>query len=159
MKRVLVAALLALNLPALAQFKPDSDPAPNVSESLVHPAPGMGSLFGFLNSDNFHMNHSVSMSYQSFNGGGLSLASYTNSMSYKIADPLQAHLDLTFQGSPFGNSLGLQSTDLTKFFISNASLSYRPADNMFIDLRYSQIPAYGYGYGYSPLGLGYYGYR
>jgi len=165
MKRMIVAVLLVVNLPALAQFKPGNDPEPTVSEALVHPTPGLGSLFGLLNSDNFHMRHSVSMSYLSYGGGGLSLASYTNSMLYKISDPLHVRFDLTFQGSPFGNSLGLQQNDLSRVFISNAELSYRPSENMFIDVRYGQLPYYDYrnspfGYsplGYSPTGFGYYG--
>jgi hypothetical protein len=157
MKSIIVAALLMWILPASAQFKPNGDPEPTVAESLVHPSAGLGSLFGFLNSDNFRMNHSVSMSYLSTNAGGLSLASYTNTMLLKLADPLHLRVDLTLQGSPFGNSLGLQQSELSGFFLSNAELNYHPSENMFIDVRYGQLPAYGYGY--SPLGVGYYGYR
>ena len=158
MKRIIVAVFLVVNVamiqPAAAQFKPDNDSQPTVSESLVHPSSNLGSLFGLLNSENFRMRHSISMSYLSFGGGGLSLASYTNSMLYKIADPLHLRFDVTIQGSPFGNSLGINQNDLSRIFISNAELNYHPSENMFIDVRYGQAPWYDNRY--YPFGPGYF---
>jgi hypothetical protein len=134
-----------------AQFKSQVENQPSVSQSLVHPMTSINSFLGILNPDNFSMQHSLSMSYMSFGGTGISLASYTNSMFYKIADPLNIRFDLTLQGSPFGNYGSLQQSDLSKLFVSRAQLNYRPLENMFIRLEYNQLPAGRYYYdAYSP---------
>ena len=155
MKKLFVAiVMLAMvaNMNVMAQFKSQEENQPSVAQSLVHPT-SINSFLGILNPDNFTMHHSFSLSYLSFGGQGLSLASYTNSMFYKISDPLNVRFDLTLQGSPFGNSLGLQQNDLSKIFLSNAELNYRPADNMFIKLQYSQLPFYNLQYNpYYPSG-------
>ena len=87
------------------------------------------------------MRHNFALSYFSGGGQGMSLASYTNSMFYKISDPLNVRLDLTLQGSPFGGSGGFAQGNMNRFLISNAELNYRPLENMFIKVQYSQLPA------------------
>ena len=119
------------------------DERASAAESLIRPAPSINSFLGLLNPDNFMMHHNISFSYLSSGGQGLSLASYTNSMFYRIADPLNMRVDLTLQGSPFGQYGSLGQNDFSKLFISRAELNYRPADNMFITLQFSQRP-YGY---------------
>src|SRR6266852_6221449 len=138
MKRMIAVSILvvALTSTAPAQFKSQVENQPSASQSLVHPGTSINSFLGLLNPENFMMRHTFSFSYLSAGGTGLSLASYTNSMFYKIADPLNVRCDLTLQGSPFGTSGGLQQSELSKLFISRAELNYRPADNMFIQLQY-----------------------
>lgn len=149
---LLMIGLLVVVAPLSAQFKSQVDNQPSASQSLVHPS--INSFLGILNPDNFTMRHSISMSYMSFGGGAISLASYTNSMFYKIADPLTVQMDLTLQGSPFGGSGSfgnLQQSDLSKLFLSHAQLNYKPADNMFIRLEYDQLPLGNYYFDrYSP---------
>ncbi|MBI1804005.1 MAG: hypothetical protein HY033_05320 [Ignavibacteriae bacterium] len=122
-----------------AQLK-SQDERVSAAESLIRPAQSINSFLGFLNSDNFMMRHNISFSYLSAGGQGLSLASYTNSMFYRIADPLNLHVDLTLQGSPFGQYGSSGQNDFNKLFISRAELNYHPADNMFITLQFSQRP-------------------
>ncbi len=122
-----------------AQLK-SQDERVSAAGSLIRPAPSIGSFLGLLSSDNFMMRHNFSFSYLSSGGEGLSLASYTNSMFYRIADPLNLRVDLTLQGSPFGQYGSLEQNDFNKLFISRAELNYRPADNMFIKLQFSQRP-------------------
>lgn len=74
----------------------------------------------------------------------MSLASYTNSMFYKIADPLDVRLDLSLMGSPFGANA--YQTDYSKIFISRAELNYKPWENFHIHLQYRQLPINMYGY-------------
>ena len=147
---VLMVGIVALMTPAGAQFKSQVENQPSASQSLVHPT-NMNSLLGILNPDNFTMHHSLSMSYMSYGGGGISLASYTNSMFYKIADPLNVRLDVTLQGSPFGSYGNLQQSQLSNLFVSRAQLNYRPMENMFIRVEYGRLPYNDYYYDrYSP---------
>jgi hypothetical protein len=140
------------SLASFAQFKSQVENEPSASRSLIHPATSINSFLGILNPENFTMHHALSFSYLSAGGTGLSLASYTNTMLYKIADPLNVRFDITLQGSPFGNYSGLQQNDLSKVFLSRAELNYRPLENMFIQLQYREIPFNNYSYfdRYSP---------
>ena len=148
---VMMIGIVVLMTPASAQFKSQVENQPSASQSLVHPMTSINSFLGILNPDNFSMHHSLSMSYMSFGGSGISLASYTNSMFYKIADPLNVRFDLTLQGSPFGSYGNLQQSELSKLFLSRAQLNYRPMENMFIRVEYNQIPLGRYYYDrYSP---------
>ncbi len=140
--------LLILNV--RAQLKTEDQQG--MSQSMVRPAQSISSFLGLLNPDNFMMRHSFSLSYLSYGGMGMSVASYTNSMFYKISDPLNVRVDLTLQGSPFGQPAGLSSSDLNKFFISNAELNYHPTNNTYIKLQYNQLPLGLYG-GYYPTML------
>ena len=125
-----------------AQFK-SQEGQPSASQSLVHPISSISSFLGFLNPDNFMMRHSFGLSYMTSGGQGLSLASYTNSMFYNIADQLNVRFDVTLQGSPFGQYGAAQQSDLSKLYLSNAELNYRPWQNFFVKVQYNQMP-FGY---------------
>ena len=144
MKKVLVLGFMVVFSIAAgyAQLK-SQDERVSAAESLIRPAPSISSFLGLLSSDNFMMRHNFSFSYLSSGGQDLSLASYTNSMFYRIADPLNLRVDLTLQGSPFGQYGSLGQNDFSRLFVSRAELNYRPTDNMFIKLQFSQRP-FGY---------------
>jgi hypothetical protein len=125
-----------------AQLKSQVDQQTSAARSLVHPNASISSFFGLLNSDDFRMQHSFSVSYLAGSGYGLSLANYTNSMFYRIAGPLDARVDLTLMGSPFG-SYGLGDNHFNKLYVSRAELNYRPSDNTVLRLGFSQMP-FGY---------------
>ena len=148
MKRILMIGLmLALMFGTLhAQLKSQDDHM-SASESLVHPTQSISNFLGLLNSDNFMMRHNFSLSYMSSGGQGMSLASYTNSMFFRIADPLNVRFDLTLQGSPFGQYGSLGQGNFNKLLISRAELNYHPTENMFISLQFNQRP-FGYYNGY-----------
>jgi hypothetical protein len=145
---IIVALMLAAGT-ALAQFKSDLDKEPSASESLVKPATSFNSLLGLLNPENFRMRQNVSFSFLSSGGQGMSLASYTNSMFYKIADPLNVRFDLTLQGSPFGQAASPYQQALSGLFLSRAELNYRPWENVFIKLEYNHLPGF-YSRWYDP---------
>jgi hypothetical protein len=152
MSRLLVVsvALLLFGATADAQLRSDLDGRPSASETMLHPATGVGSFLGFLNSENFSMRHNFSMNFLSSGSTSLSLASYTNSMFYKIADPLNVRFDITLQGSPFGNYASARQGDLSKLYISRAEVNYRPWENFSMQLQYRQIPFGYYDRFYSP---------
>jgi hypothetical protein len=149
MMKIISAILVVLMISVhsgFGQFK-SQEQQPSASQSLIHPATSINSFLGFLNPDNFMMHHTFGLSYMSSGGQGLSLASYTNSMFYKIADPLNVRFDVTLQGSPFGQYGSARQGDLSKLFLSNVELNYHPSEKLFLKLQYRQMP-FGYWNGY-----------
>jgi len=140
----LVLGLIVMCAVATAQLKSQIE-QPSVSQSLVHPRTSISSFLGLLNPDNFLMRHSVSLSYFSAGGRGISLASYTNSMFYRIADPLNVRVDVTLQGSPFGSYGSDLQGGLNSVYLSRAEVNYQPSKNFFIQLQYHQLPFYHLG--------------
>lgn len=137
---VILILILALTTFTSAQFKSQVDNQPSASKSLLRPSTSINSFFGLLNLNNLSMRHNFSFSYLSSGGQGLSLASYTNSMFYKISDPLNVRFDLTLQGSPFGQYGSAKQSDLSALYLSRAELNYRPFENFFFKIQYNSIP-------------------
>ena len=95
--RTLLTAICCMFLVSAApgQLRKSTMQEQSASVSMVRPGAGLSSFFGLLNPDNFMMKHTLAYSYLSAGGTGLSVASYTNSMFYKIADPLNVRMDIT----------------------------------------------------------------
>lgn len=144
-----ILGLLLIGASSRAQFKSQVDQQPSASQSLVHPATSINSFLGLLNPDNFMMHHNFSLSYLSSGGEGMSLASYTNSMFYRISDPLNVRFDVTLQGSPFGQYGSARQDDMSRVYLSRAELTYRPWENFFVKVQYMQRPFNYYGW-YNP---------
>jgi hypothetical protein len=145
---IICLVILICALPIYAQFKTQVEQQPSASQSLIRPSTSINSFLGLLDPNNFMMHHNFSFSYLSSGGSGLSLASYTNSMFYRIADPLNVRFDITLQGSPFGQYGSFRQNDLSKLYLSRAELNYRPWENFLVKMQYNQSP-FGY-YGYNP---------
>jgi len=139
---LILAGIMLLAAAGSAQFKSQAE-QPSVSRALVQSRTSLTSFFGLLNPDNLRMQHNFSMSYFSFNGTGMSVASYTNSLFYKISDPLNVRFDVTLQGSPFGQSA--YQNALSGVFLSRAELNYRPWENFLIKFEYNRFPLNYYG--------------
>jgi len=102
-------------------------------------------IFGFINPNNFTMNHSFNVSMVNTGTGNVSLTSYINSMNYRISDKLNISADVKFQYSPFASSIygpeastNLQK-DLSGISLSRASLNYRLSENSYINVEFRQI--------------------
>jgi len=137
--------------PASAQLKSQSHADESASASMVRQGQGswgggFSSFFGLLSPDRFMMRHTFGLNYMSAGGTGLSMASYTNSMFYRIADPLDVRVDVTLQGSPFGPTAGMNRNDLSGIYLSRAELNYRPWDNVFFQVSYRELPYSAYYY-------------
>jgi hypothetical protein len=144
--------VLALLIPSIgsAQFKAQLEQEPSVADAMMR-SDQSSLLFGWFDPSKFSMHHSLSMSYQTMGGQGVSLGMYTNSMAYQITDRLNARADVSLMYSPYNtfSAPGGKKNDLSKIFLSNAEVNYRPWDNFQIRLQYRQAP---YGtYGYSPM--------
>lgn len=162
---VLVILALVSNL-AFAQYieVPKENPAKLKTSS--------GLILGFINPKNFAIQHSFNMSYGSYGGANVSLASYTATLSYKVRDNLKVSADISMQYSPYASigSNRLENQAFQNSFnginLSRVSLDYQPFKNMYISFNYinmknNPLGYYGYGpYGYGPYSRysGYYGY-
>lgn len=147
MRVMIVASFVTLiSMSASAQFKAERPESHmNVGEAVTRPSDGL--LFGWLDPSRLTMHHSYSLSYSSFGGQGLSVGMYTNSLFYKISGPLDVQFDVSLMHSPFGGS-----RDLSGIYLTRAELNYRPADNMWLQIQFRQLPAMywmGQGYGMS----------
>jgi hypothetical protein len=131
-----------------AQLKSQVPEQARVSEAFIHDS-GPSFFFGWFDPARFHMNHSVSLSYQTFSGGGMSLGTYTNSMRYDFADNFSARADVSMSYSPYNSFAGSGKNDLAGIYLSRAEVNYKPWDNVFFQVQYRNMP-YGYGY-YSPF--------
>ncbi|GEM_PF-752099 len=101
--------------------------------------------------DKFQLSHSYELSTGSYGGLGLTTGIYTASMNWNLGQKLDAHVDVSALHAPFGKTTltqQLMGQDNVKVFIRNASLSYRPAKNVMLNLSFQQTPYAPYGYGY-----------
>jgi hypothetical protein len=149
MNRMLIVLLMLVALGTLsadAQFKSQAEQQTHVSDGLMtSSAPSL--LLGWFDPSKFSMHHSFSMSYTSFGGNGISLGTYTNTMMYDFASNLRARADVSMSYSPF-NTLPMQNgkkNDLSSIYLSNASVDYKPWDNVMVQFQYRTLP-YGWYY-------------
>jgi hypothetical protein len=142
---VVVTLLVCVSALASAQFKTQADQEARVSDGLMHEsAPSL--FLGWFNPEKFHMRHSFDFSYSTIGGEGLSLGTYTNSMTYEIADNLNARADVSLSYSPYNSFSTLsKKDDLSALYLSRAQITYKPLDNMFVQIQYRQLP-YGNSY-------------
>jgi len=144
---VVIGMLARVSMVSVAQFKSQVAQETQVSVSKLGDSSPLSYLFGWFNPDKFMMRHSFDMSYTTFGGQGLSLGTYTNSMMYQFADNLQARADIAFSFSPYSSVAQFNKSDLSKVYLKNAEVNYKPWDNTSISLSYHQLP-YGYYNGY-----------
>jgi len=152
LKIVLFCLLFASGV--AAQLRSTTIEEQSASVSLVRPGTSLSSFFGLLNPDKFLMNHTLSYSYLNSGGAGLSVASYTNSIFYKIADPLDVRMDITLQGSPFGQTAGADRNDLSRVYLSRLELNYQPWKDVFLQLQYRETPYFSRRDFYDPFYFG-----
>ncbi len=139
---------LLLAIDSDAQFRDQQTGTPRVADAIV--TSDSPSFFSFFSPENFRMRHSYTMSYMTGGGQGMAVGMYTNSMFYKLADPLNVQLDVSLMHSPY-NSFNRNMEDNSNLFISRAEINYQPSEHFRIQLQYRQIPYTDY--------FGYYGSR
>jgi hypothetical protein len=148
----LLLILIFTSLSVFGQFRDDGLNQPKVKEGIVDQSSGFA--FGFLNSENFQMRHSFSLSYSSFGGYGTSLGSYTNSMFYKLMSNLNVQMDVSILYSPYSSFGQNFQNDINGIYISRAAINYYPFKDMQISIQYSNLPYYNPYFG---SGSGFYG--
>lgn len=167
MKKITTAILLIFIFSSIssAQYKGYDDKNPKYKTN------SNNLLFGFINPNNFSMNHSFNVSMITTGTGNVSVTSYINSMNYRISDKLNISADVKFQYSPYASSIygkgasnSLQN-DLSGISLSRASLNYKISENSFINVEFRQYDQSDYfnnfnNHYYNPFinNRGYYGY-
>lgn len=137
----IMALLVVVTMSAAAQFKSQVTSEGRVSDGVgLDASPSL--ILGWFDPERFHMHHTFSMSYMTGAGQSLSLGTYTNSMMYDFSDKLNARADVSMMYSPFNSlpSVGKGRNDLSSIFLSRAELSYRPWDNVLLQVQYRQYP-------------------
>lgn len=148
MKKLMFLFLMVTATSLYAQFKEPGFPTHSVRDGIVDY--DSGSLFGFLNSENFVMRHSFNMSYSSFGNQGLALGMYTNSMSLKLSKDMNVQVDASFIQSPY-STLGKEfQKEISGFYITRAAFNYKPWDDVFVSIQYQNLPM---AYHYSDYGF------
>ena len=154
-----VAALLVLMLlfstASYAQFRDQLSQGTNVDNSLFRSGDNSGSLFSFFNPANFSMRQSISMNYMTMGNQAMSLAMYTNSMSYRISEPLTLSADVSLMSSPYSTLGNSFAKNISGIYLTRAELNYHPSKEFSIDVQFDQNPLYRYYnpyYYYGPLG-------
>lgn len=156
-KYLLVFAIIITSL-ANAQFKDPVFPTETPKDGITDNSSNL--ILGFINPSNFSMHHSFGMSYSSFGGEGISLATYTNSMMYKFADNMNLQVDASFVTSPYSSFGKDFNKSIQGFYISRAAFNYKPWDDVSISVQYRNLPN---SYYYNPFnryggfGSSYYG--
>ena len=151
MKKALILFVLIFTSSVIAQFRDNGLEPKSVKDGIV--TENSNFLFGFLNSDDFIMRHSFSMSYSSFAGQGVSLTTYTNSMFYRLMSNMNVQLDVSVMYSPYSTFGDQFQKDISGVYISNAAINYHPWEDFSVHLQYRAMP-FGYGYYHPFYGYG-----
>lgn len=139
---VLIVFIISSNF-SFAQFKGDDNKNPNSLKPYNKSSNNL--ILGFINPNNFTMNHSFNVSMMTTGYGNVSLTSYINTMNYRISDRFNLSADVKMQYSPFASSnLGQSYTNalqnnLNGIFLSRASLNYQISDYSSINFEYRRI--------------------
>jgi hypothetical protein len=157
MKKIagLLVLMLVFSSVSYAQFRNQLSDGSSVESSLFRSGGDGGSLFGFFNPANFSMRQSISMNYMTMGGQSMSLAMYTNSMSYRISQPLTLSADVSVMNSPYSTLGNSFSKSINGIYLTRAELNYRPTKDFSIDVQFNQNPLYRYYnpyYYYGPMG-------
>lgn len=148
---ILMASLLmSFSATVHAQFKSQTANLVNVRSGITTPVPG--TLAEFLNPDRFYMNQSYGLTYYTGGGQNGSVGMYTNSLNFKLYNPLFLRVDLGMMHQPFGGPKGVDGQKPQ--FMHGAELIYKPNKNFQLQVGYSASPYYNNGYGVyqSPFG-------
>ncbi len=156
---IITMCLWMAGFTARGQFRGAEPQPPSVRESVVQQG-GESFLSSIFNLDRLEMRHSFSMGYQSYGSFGLGYMEYTNSMRYRLFEPLTIRADVSVVTSPF-SSLGSKfSQDFSGIYLKRASIDYAPSKDFKISLQYRGLPpGTGYNpyynrYGYNGVGWG-----
>lgn len=146
--------VFAIPFVAQSQFRGDEPGQPSVSKG-VYRSSDNNNILGFFNPDKLDMRHSFSVSYGSYGGEGLGMSMYTNSLRYRISDPLSVRADVAMLFSPFGSHASSFGQDISGIFLRRASIDYQPSSDMRISLQFRNEPYSHYNtYGRRGFGMG-----
>ena len=141
---VLLVVILLSPAAGFGQLKSQQKAKINFA-SLLNGGSQSRGLIGLIGIDpsRFHMSQSYSLSLMSFAGQSFSQGVYLNNISYSFNIPLTLNVEWGMINSPLA-SVGLKSPMKDGFFVSGASLEYKPSKNFQVGIQYSTYPNAGY---------------
>lgn len=140
---ILFACFVIISYQSNAQFKSQVREQQSAVTAITRPS-SSGLLFGWFDQSKLFMRQSYTLSYSTFgNGQGYSLGVYTNSLLYKISDPLSLQFDVSLIHSPYSSpALDGYTRALTGIHLTRAQLNYQPSETVLFQIQYRQIPGY-----------------
>ncbi len=144
---------LILSHSVQAQFRTQNVNRVDVRSGITTPVPG--TLAEYLSPERFYMNQSYGLSYYTGGGQSGSVGMYTNSLNFKLSNPLFLRVDLGMMHQPFGGPKGVDGQKPQ--FMHGAELIYKPNKNFQMQIGYSSTPYYNNGIGMYQNPFGNYG--
>ncbi len=156
MKKVILLLWLFF-LTLNAQFRSDLT-MPNINTGIIRNTTS-SFVQDLIDFSKLKMQHSFSMSYSAIGNQGIALGVYTNTLRYDFNDNLNFQAAVSFVNSPYSTFGKNFSNKINGIYLEKAQLNYRPTENTFMSLTFSQMPySYYNGFGYYPYGAYPYGY-
>ncbi len=144
MVRITALLILVSCSTSFAQLKSQTEKPPIDVLNGITSTPNLG-LFGNLFSpDRFHMSHSYGVTFYSGGGQSGSIGLYTNTMDFRLSNPLFLRVNTGVLHRPFG---GPRNAPDNAQLVHGAELIYKPTKNFQLNVGYSSTPLYG---GYRP---------
>ncbi len=139
-KSIITLLFIFIPVAGFSQLKKDVE-KPDFTTMLSKPSTDF--LFGFLDPNKMHMNHSFSMSYSTMAGEGMMLNSYTNMINYQYSENLLLTTELGLLTSPYNTYQDESDLGKPKFF-GGAELTYKMSENSSLSLKVESKPYYMY---------------
>jgi hypothetical protein len=95
-----------------------------------------------LDPSRFNMYQSYTFSYFSSSRGSETFGLYTNTLEYKISEPLLVRIGLGYLHQPLSVFRDRGSQDLKGVILPNFQLLYQPNENFFLRIDYSSMPGW-----------------
>ncbi len=146
MKKILISLVVIISiipLTVLGQLKRQDKPV-QIKQELSQPFKDQFIGLSIFDPSKFSMSHSISMSYFSLGGKGVSQSLYLNTMTYQIASPLLLKVQWGIQNFPYNALAKNHPAFQSGFFLSGAELKYKPNDKFEMKLQYNSMPSYMY---------------
>lgn len=150
MKKVILTIICLVSL-TYAQFRSDLA-MPNINTGFIRNTTS-GFVQNFIDFSKIKMQHSFTMSYSAMGNQGFALGIYTNTLRYDFNENLNFQAAVSFVNSPYSTFGKNFSNQINGIYLEKAQLNYRPSENTFLSLTFSQMPySYYNGFGYYPYG-------
>ncbi|MCX7983471.1 MAG: hypothetical protein N3A63_01005 [Bacteroidetes bacterium] len=140
--KVIVLFLIIVSYSCVGQFKTQVREQQSSITAITRQNTS-GLIFGLFDPSKLFMRQTYTLSYTAGNGHGYSLGVYTNSLVYKISDPLALQFDISLVHSPYSSpAIEPMTRSLIGLHLTRAQLTYQPTKSFSLYLQYHQSPIY-----------------
>jgi len=162
-KNIIILFSILISLPTFSQIKDNNLFNENVKDGIIKQQ--SGELFGFFNSNKFHMDHIYNLSFSTFGSNQFSVGSYTNRIFYNFNNKLNFQLWTSIVTTPYSTLNNSPKNKFNGIYIDKASINFKPTKNFMIDFQFSNnpyryyntfynynlFPGFNYGYDFNPF--------